>query len=415
MLPARGMVVLACNPCPCGDYIRDARPTGATAARCSAATTAQGHRPDHRPDRHHPARRAAPTPTAKRDRFARPGVVRRRAGAGRGGPGPAGRALRRHELAAQRPGARARSCASAGRSPTEASRLVDDQLYDGRLTRRGATRVHRLAWTVADLAGVDRPGRRRGRHRAAAAHRRAAAGCRPLRRAAPDDRPETSGSPGSRSASSASPATRGWPRLVADLGPSALLRPAARRSATSHGVLTDVAGRLAGPRPRARPRAGRPAAASGSSSPATTSGRPSSTTSTRVEPLQERGGAPLGLWVRGPLRLDAARRRRSRSSASRSATTYGADVAGDIGAGRGRAPARTVVSGAAFGIDQAAHRGALAGDGAHGRGARLRRRPRLPGRAPAAARPHRRARRGRVRGRRRAARPPGSGSCPATG
>ena len=28
----------------------------------------------------------------------------------------------------------------------------------GRLSRRGATRVHRLAWTVADLRGRARPG-----------------------------------------------------------------------------------------------------------------------------------------------------------------------------------------------------------------------------------------------------------------
>ena len=41
---------------------------------------------------------------------------------------------------------------------TDATRLVDDQLWDGHLTRRGVSRVHRLAWTVADLAGVDRPG-----------------------------------------------------------------------------------------------------------------------------------------------------------------------------------------------------------------------------------------------------------------
>ena len=33
--------------------------------------------------------------------------------------------------------------------------LLDDQVYAGRLTRRGAVRVHRLAWTVADLRGVD--------------------------------------------------------------------------------------------------------------------------------------------------------------------------------------------------------------------------------------------------------------------
>jgi magnesium chelatase family protein len=39
-----------------------------------------------------------------------------------------------------------------------ATDLVDDQLWKGRLTRRGLTRVQRLAWTVADLAGVDRPG-----------------------------------------------------------------------------------------------------------------------------------------------------------------------------------------------------------------------------------------------------------------
>jgi magnesium chelatase family protein len=43
---------------------------------------------------------------------------------------------------------------------TGAARLLDGRLYDGRLTRRGATRVHRLAWTVADLAGADRPGER---------------------------------------------------------------------------------------------------------------------------------------------------------------------------------------------------------------------------------------------------------------
>jgi magnesium chelatase family protein len=40
----------------------------------------------------------------------------------------------------------------------EATRLVDDRLWSGKLTRRGVTRVHRLAWTVADLADVDRPG-----------------------------------------------------------------------------------------------------------------------------------------------------------------------------------------------------------------------------------------------------------------
>jgi DNA processing protein len=81
-----------------------------------------------------------------------------------------------------------------------------------------------------------------------------------------------------------------------------------------------------------------------------------------VEPLQALGGAPLGLWVRGPLRLDALLAPVAVVGA-RSATTYGTDVAAELGAGLARAGA-TVVSGAAFGIDQAAHRGALAGDGA---------------------------------------------------
>ncbi len=88
---------------------------------------------------------------------------------------------------------------------------------------------------------------------------------------------------------------------------------------------------------------------------------------TRVDDLahaatvQELGGTPLGLWVRGPLRLDDL----ADSVAvvgSRSATTYGEGVARELGAGLARA-GLAVVSGAAFGIDQAAHRGALAVDG----------------------------------------------------
>lgn len=73
--------------------------------------------------------------------------------------------------------------------------------------------------------------------------------------------------------------------------------------------------------------------------------------------VQERGGPPVGLWVRGPLRLD----RLNTSVAvvgSRSATEYGDRVAGDIAAEVGHAGV-AVVSGAAFGIDYAAHRGAV--------------------------------------------------------
>ena len=79
-------------------------------------------------------------------------------------------------------------------------------------------------------------------------------------------------------------------------------------------------------------------------------------------PVQTMGGPPLGLWVRGPLRLNEIGGAVS-VVGSRAATTYGETVAREIGAGLARA-GRCVVSGAAFGIDQAAHRGALALDGA---------------------------------------------------
>ena len=79
----------------------------------------------------------------------------------------------------------------------------------------------------------------------------------------------------------------------------------------------------------------------------------------RSEPLHRRGGAPLGLWLRGAGRLDELGLRSVSVVGSRSATTYGASVAGEISAHLGGASV-TVGSGAAFGIDQAANRGALA-------------------------------------------------------
>ncbi|WP_308283140.1 DNA-processing protein DprA [Pseudonocardia nigra] len=72
---------------------------------------------------------------------------------------------------------------------------------------------------------------------------------------------------------------------------------------------------------------------------------------------------PLALWVRGPGRLAALCERAVGVVGARAATSYGMHVAGELSAGmadRGF----TVVSGAAIGIDGAAHRGALAVDGA---------------------------------------------------
>jgi DNA processing protein len=80
----------------------------------------------------------------------------------------------------------------------------------------------------------------------------------------------------------------------------------------------------------------------------------------RCEPLSDRGGRPVGLWLRGPSRAGQVTSRSVGMVGSRAATTYGETVAGDIAAGlSGRG--RSIVSGGAFGIDAASHRGALAG------------------------------------------------------
>ena len=71
---------------------------------------------------------------------------------------------------------------------------------------------------------------------------------------------------------------------------------------------------------------------------------------------------PFCLWVRGPLDVGSAMRRAAAIVGARACTPYGEHVATDLGDGcalRGI----TVVSGAAYGIDGAAHKGALAGGG----------------------------------------------------
>lgn len=71
---------------------------------------------------------------------------------------------------------------------------------------------------------------------------------------------------------------------------------------------------------------------------------------------------PQALWARGPVRLCDAVDRAVAVVGARAATGYGEHVAADLGydlAGRGW----TVVSGGAYGIDGAAHRGALAAPG----------------------------------------------------
>ncbi|MGH1564916.1 DNA-processing protein DprA [Mumia sp. DW29H23] len=79
----------------------------------------------------------------------------------------------------------------------------------------------------------------------------------------------------------------------------------------------------------------------------------------QVEAVSGVAGRPLGLWVRGRGGLAALTARSAAVVGARDATTYGCDVASDLAADLVDA-GTTVVSGAAFGIDAAAHRGALA-------------------------------------------------------
>ncbi|WP_130865228.1 DNA-processing protein DprA [Acidipropionibacterium timonense] len=85
------------------------------------------------------------------------------------------------------------------------------------------------------------------------------------------------------------------------------------------------------------------------------------------------GGPPVGLWVLGPADLAMACRRSVAVVGSRAASAYGQDVATNLGYDLARVRGEgghddvespwCVVSGGAFGIDVAAHRGALAAGG----------------------------------------------------
>jgi magnesium chelatase family protein len=157
VLPARSIMVLAANPCPCGDYHADA-----SLDRCKCREV---QRRDYRrkvtgpiTDRIDITRHlTAATPTSSRD----PLAVRESSAEVRGRVTAAReRQAARYADEAWRLNGHAPGPALAARWPltAAATALVDDHLWKGRLTRRGVTRVHRLAWTVADLSGLDQPG-----------------------------------------------------------------------------------------------------------------------------------------------------------------------------------------------------------------------------------------------------------------
>lgn len=73
------------------------------------------------------------------------------------------------------------------------------------------------------------------------------------------------------------------------------------------------------------------------------------------------GGSPVGLWVRGPGRLAPWCERSVAVVGSRASTAYGEQVAADLAADLAAGPRPwTIISGGAYGIDRAAHRGASA-------------------------------------------------------
>jgi magnesium chelatase family protein len=155
--PARMMLVVACNPCPCGDF----HPTN----RDNRCTCPEVRRRDYRrrlsgpvTDRIDITRHVEPVAAHEaRDPLTRPeptAVVRERVTAARE------RQRQRLEGTSWRLNADVPGPVLLQRwALTEpAARILGDRVYDGGLTRRGATRVHRLAWTVADLRGTARPG-----------------------------------------------------------------------------------------------------------------------------------------------------------------------------------------------------------------------------------------------------------------
>lgn len=156
--PARGMFVFACNPCPCGNY----HPS----AVVSTCECPELRRRDYRRklsgpiiDRIDITRHVEPLSRKDTDDPVAPdpessAVVRARVQEARE------RQRERYRNDPWRTNAQAPGPLLPLRWPllAPAARRLDTDLYAGRLTRRGASRVHRLSWTIADLRGLAVPG-----------------------------------------------------------------------------------------------------------------------------------------------------------------------------------------------------------------------------------------------------------------
>lgn len=154
VLPARSIVVLAANPCPCGNYDDD---IAGDKCKCRTQDRYDYNRKVTGPitDRIDIVRQLRPLQSNRDPWPAEPSAsVRERIVIARE------RQSKRYDGLGWRLNGHASGAALRQRWPldADAQALLDRRIYDGRLTRRGAVRVHRLAWTIADLAGRDRPG-----------------------------------------------------------------------------------------------------------------------------------------------------------------------------------------------------------------------------------------------------------------
>lgn len=152
-LPARGMLVLACNPCPCGEWHTETKLNACT-CRATALRDYRSKLTGPLVDRVDITRHVGPLRRDQVDPFDVPETsaqVQARVAAARE------RQAHRYAGCSWRLNAHLPSPYLRDRWPlSEAGqRLLDRELYDGRLSSRGAVRVQRLAWTLADLASVE--------------------------------------------------------------------------------------------------------------------------------------------------------------------------------------------------------------------------------------------------------------------
>lgn len=156
VFPARPIVVFGANPCPCGEYSA----TGAGDCSCEEAVRRRYRRKIRGPvvDRIDITRHVEPVrPHELHGIFGEPEpsaevAVRVRAARERQHERYAGHPWR---VNGHVPGPVLKRCWPL---QERADAILTEHLLAGALTQRGAVRVHRLAWTVADLRGCDLPG-----------------------------------------------------------------------------------------------------------------------------------------------------------------------------------------------------------------------------------------------------------------